>query len=262
VIHFVHFRGRGFSYLNYLAVLTAAAMNPGVRILLHNDVEPSGNLWWNRARNIARLTVTDPPREHQGVPLEAVQYRADVHRLRLLVERGGIYLDTDVLCLRSLAPLASHAIVMGAEKYEDGWKGGSTGDLAHIASLSNAVLLARPGHPFLVDWLGAMGEGLRSGRWAYHSVRLPLEMLRASPGDVHIEPLESFIPFDFRDPFLFEDMDPESCDRIVEERLSTSYCVHVWETHWHESHLAGLDPDRLRSRSSPFTTLFRRYARC
>ncbi len=104
--------------------------------------------------------------------------------LSVLHEQGGIYLDMDVLCLRSFEPLRRHEIVLGEEGKDRGY------------GLCNAVILAAPGSWFVRKWLAgydpdtSLWKGFRStGRDAYWnelSVRYPAYLARLYPGRVHV----------------------------------------------------------------------------
>ena len=50
-----------------------------------------------------------------GNEVKHYAHRADVLRLKLLYEHGGIYLDLDMVALRSFDPLLHHDVVMSRE---------------------------------------------------------------------------------------------------------------------------------------------------
>lgn len=59
---------------------------------------------------------------------------ADYARLHVLYEHGGFYLDTDMLLLQSLSPLAKHACVLGEES---------------VGTISAGMIGAEAHHPFI-----------------------------------------------------------------------------------------------------------------
>jgi mannosyltransferase OCH1-like enzyme len=67
--------------------------------------------------------------------------RANILRYALLDHFGGVYIDTDVTCRRSLEPLRTIPWLTPA---------------AHPAGVNNAFILSRPGHPFLKTLLAAV----------------------------------------------------------------------------------------------------------
>ncbi|MCG8422306.1 MAG: hypothetical protein MJE77_30675 [Proteobacteria bacterium] len=52
----------------------------------------------------------------ERIPVDAHSARSNLVRLALLHRRGGVYLDTDILCVRSLAHLLAHESFIGAER--------------------------------------------------------------------------------------------------------------------------------------------------
>ncbi len=102
--------------------------------------EPQGE-WWHRAKPFLTCVQVEPPREIFGNPLSHIAHMADVLRLHTLLEHGGIYLDIDVLSLRPFTPLLDEDTVLGEESG---------------VGLCNAVILAKPGAPFLQEWLASL----------------------------------------------------------------------------------------------------------
>jgi hypothetical protein len=72
--------------------------------------------------------------------LNHVAHKADVVRLEVLLKYGGIYLDMDVLALKSFDELRQFPMVLGQEGL-DGFIG-----------LANAVIVAHSSSSFLQQW--------------------------------------------------------------------------------------------------------------
>lgn len=72
-------------------------------------------------------------------------HQADYIRLRLLFDHGGLWLDSDILCMDSLKPylddIERHGLVMIAETDE---------------LLTNSFLGSTKGHPFIDEWIRKM----------------------------------------------------------------------------------------------------------
>jgi len=47
-----------------------------------------------------------------------IEHQSDTARLQILLEMGGIYMDDDLVLLKSLDPLRSHQMVLGEENYD------------------------------------------------------------------------------------------------------------------------------------------------
>jgi len=75
----------------------------------------------------------------------------------LCTEFGGIYLDPDVLVLRSFDPLRRKSLTMGRES---------------SASISNGIIVGRRGAVFMRLWLEAY-RTFNPDVWAYHSTEVP-----------------------------------------------------------------------------------------
>lgn len=115
IIHFCYFGGRPFGLVNYAAIKAAAAVNNPDKIYFHYDTEPNGD-WWMKAKQFCEPIKIEPVEEVFGQKLVMLSHKADVFRLKKLLETGGIYLDTDVICNRPFGPLTENPVVLGEEK--------------------------------------------------------------------------------------------------------------------------------------------------
>lgn len=256
VVHFIYFSGpnsREFGYLNYLAVKTAHDVQKPDVIFMHYNVEPVENPHWNRMKKYVELVQVDPPKNFMGAELKYVQYQADVVRLQILLDVGGIYLDTDILMLKPLTPLMNRDCVMGGEGYVDRQQNLNTSDVSKIGSVSNAVIMAAPKNKFIKEWLEKLPQALSSGVWAHHAVVLPLDLYKADSSSFYLEKVESFVPFDFRNSYIFGD---DYQDLL---KLKDSYTIHMWETIWADE-VRKIDDGYLRTKTNLFAQLFKKYA--
>jgi hypothetical protein len=251
-VHFIFglredFGGKPFSFLHYLAVRSAAEVHRPSRILFHHRYRPSGE-WWDKSLPYLTPVAVEPPSEVFGRKLRHYAHQADVLRLEILLREGGVYLDMDVLSLRSFRPLYPRGFVMGRQ-YDGRWGKGRPG-------LCNAVMLAEPEHPFVRKW----HESYRSFRswgkdyfWDEHSVKLPLRMARENPSLIHVEEEGTFFYPGVKEPEVLWSDRPADFGR--------AWCVHLWEsTFWWDRYLKKLDPAFLRESPVNFARLFRRYA--
>jgi hypothetical protein len=74
---------------------------------------------------------------------------SDWMRLEILDREGGFYLDTDVEVFKSLAPLLEEGCVVGLEK-----------ESLEKKPVSNAIIGAEPGHPYVRETLERFVRGL------------------------------------------------------------------------------------------------------
>src|SRR5258708_6871344 len=119
VIHFIFgfapdFGGKPFSLVHYLAVKSAYMVNKPDCINLFCQHEPQGE-WWEKAKRYVNVVRVAPPEEVFGVRLYHFAHKADVMRLQVLMDQGGIYLDMDIICVRPFTPLLGHSFVMGQQ---------------------------------------------------------------------------------------------------------------------------------------------------
>ena len=77
------------------------------RLLFHHVYEPRGE-WWDKAKPLLSLRRVTPPTSIFGQTVRKFQHQADVVRLELLLQFGGVYLDLDVLLLRSRLRVHAH----------------------------------------------------------------------------------------------------------------------------------------------------------
>jgi hypothetical protein len=247
VAHYIYFDGpRPFGLVHYLAIASMRRVSPETTIILHCESVPRSE-WWDRISGDVQVRQAQRPREIYGVPLSHPAHQTDVLRLSLIREQGGIFLDLDVIAVRSFAPLLSETCVLA---YQDrqGRKG-----------LGCAVMLARPEDPFIVEWIAGYDparsrwQGFRSRgydeHWAEMSTRYPALLAREAAHEIRVLDSNTFYPFGFEQDEL-EDLFERW--RPLDE---VSYCIHLWEQRSWDLYLRDLTIAELcRSRST--------FARC
>jgi mannosyltransferase OCH1-like enzyme len=248
IIHFIHFGFTDFELIHYMSIKSALEVHQPDRVFLYYNKEPVNNKLWNEIKTRVELVKVDPPKEFGGVELKSYQYKADVLRLQKLIELGGAYMDIDVISLKSFDNFWSKSCVLGIESAPDHF----SANLDNARSITNAVILAEPNHPFIVDWLTRTAENLKDKPWAYHAVCLPLEILKEKSYDVHVEPQNSFMPFDFNEGWLFGPVESKK------NKLATSYTMHLWETIWHDK-LNEYTVDKIKSIDNLFASICKKF---
>ncbi|HKQ99751.1 MAG TPA: glycosyltransferase, partial [Pyrinomonadaceae bacterium] len=133
-------------------------------------------------------------------------------RLQALHKEGGIYLDTDVEVLKDFSPLLDDECFAGFQQKDENsdW-------------VNNAILGARPGHPFLKSCMSLTDEALReTGEFLRSPVVTTSVLKRGGLRDyglqqvdgVMLYPTEYFYPFPWQGKF--------TVDCIKED----TYCIH------------------------------------
>jgi len=238
LIHFIwltQIGSRPFSYINALAVKAAARHHSKEQIIMWCNEVPKNNPNWYMVKNLFEVRPVELPKEIGGIPLEHVQYKADVLRLQILQKHGGIYLDTDSLLLKPLTALVGPEMVLARESPD---------------SLAMSPIICKPNADFINVWLQRIPAALEIGTWAYHAVNLPVDIAKYHACD--IRPQEEFFPFDLRHNYLF---DHGRADEH-QKRLGDPYALHVYETYW-AGYLGEVDEGYMRTRDTLFARLFR-----
>jgi FkbM family methyltransferase len=231
-VHFAFFYERDFPLYALLAVKSAQKfLNPG-KILLYRGLEAPdfGGEWWEFAKDAVEIVRMRPPTEIFGRPLKHQAHQADVFRLQVLLEEGGIYLDMDTICCGSFDRLLDKKCVLGHQTRDQSY------------GLCNAVMLAERKSEFLQMWLDEYKSFRSAGHdefWDEHSVQLPLRLARSlkSGGQnlVHMEPHTTF----FAAGFLKNEL-----ERLFEdcEEFPTSLAHHLWASFSYKRYLMHLSP--------------------
>ena len=226
IVHFVfgmeeNFGHMGFSLMHYIALL-GAALNVRAPIFWHHRfLPPADNVYWSCAASLVTpVEVADVTEVHgKFFPTLHVAHKADVIRLNVLRSTGGIYLDSDVIALRSFDELRR---LGGAERFVMGRE-----EVPGQSGLCNAVLIGAPNSSFVNRWWArydSFDPQIKPGdgkSWAYHSVILPRELAGASPHDIAIVgPSAFFSPGWDKLKELYEEDDGYN--------YRDNFAVHLW----------------------------------
>jgi hypothetical protein len=236
--------GKSLRLSHYACIRSAIAKIQPDNAFFYYDREPVG-LWWDQIKKIVQPVQIPAPREIFGRPVRHPAHRSDVARLEKLIERGGIYLDTDVFVHRSFDPFLGESTVIGREGNEQQQK------------LCNAVLVAEPHAPFLERWYQEYRDFRGSGtglHWNEHSVVRPGLLAKEHPDEITIASNRAF----FWPLFWKSDLRMifDSTEQIVFE---DTYATHLWESKaWHR-YLNAMTPGEIRRRDTNFNLWARPY---
>jgi hypothetical protein len=144
----------------------------------------------------------------QGIHMESVGAFSDVFRYHLLRERGGWWVDTDVICLRGDVPEGEYVFA----EQEPG--------------LVNGAILRAPASSRLLmaacERSGAAGTGTRFGSVG---PRLLTEIVAELGLGSHAWPSDALYPVGWNE--ALDTLDPDRRDRL-EERSRNSFFFHLW----------------------------------
>lgn len=180
IVHFVFGMEKGavFGLVQYLSVASASRVLRPECIYVHYVHLPTG-FFWDLLGGVVEPNRIEEVNSVFGRPVLHYAHKADVARMRALMEYGGIYLDLDVVSLSSFDHLLHHDFVMGQEG-KDG-----------LIGLCNAVILASKDSKFLKTWFESYSS-FNSSIWSYHSVILPKELAVKYPSEITILDHKSF----------------------------------------------------------------------
>lgn len=251
IFHFIFglgpdFGNKEFCLVHYLAVKSAYVINKPKKIYLYYTYEPKQNKWWEKTKELVEMEYITPPDEVYGNKLIHVAHKADVIRLQKLIQRGGIYLDVDTICVKPFHSLRSYSFVMGEEKKQDKIKG-----------LCNAVMLSAKGALFPQLWLETYKTFRSKGFddfWAEHSVHIPYKLSQKIPDqekEIHIEPYTSF----FHPYYTPDGLD----DMFVRNRVfQEAYCHHLWESFAYNQYFKTITPEYIKATDTTYNLLARK----
>ena len=146
LFHFIYFGFTNFTFVHYLAVITCYIVHQPKQIYLYIHHLPKDDnveeaKWFKLIKPYVKLEYVDLPTQIFGRPIKKFQHMADIIRLEKLIERGGVYLDLDVISLKPFNELYNEQCVMGIQcpmtKYE---------------GLCNAVIMSEKSSNFLKRW--------------------------------------------------------------------------------------------------------------
>ncbi|MCW3010299.1 MAG: hypothetical protein JWO90_703, partial [Solirubrobacterales bacterium] len=156
-----------------------------------------------------------PPLRNQAAfdAAASLAERADIVRYELLLRFGGVYVDTDFECLRSLEPLLEDVEAFTAS--QDG------------RTLSNSIIGATAGHPLLRALVDALPRAVaeRSGR-PPNQVTGPGLLTAVVEGDAALEAGVQVFPPALFFPYLHDEPSRRH------ESFPDAYAVHHWAASW------------------------------
>lgn len=279
ILHFVGLGGVQFTFIHFLAIASAWSVNRPERMFFHYDTEPVG-VWWDPIKPYLSLNRVAAPREIFGNPIKHYAHQADVIRLEMLMQHGGVYLDLDVICVNPFQPLLNEQFVMGIEPDR---------------GLCNAVVLSAPQAEFAQVWYDRY-KSFNGDCWNCHSVVLPCHLSKEHPSLIKVLDEYAFFYPLWNDPdfvlwntnkvyhakvvtkylrdnaraaamALFErqplKLERPPLSHVLHgkewhfQRLSKSYCFHLWSQVWWERYLRCVTPDTVRASDDNFSRILR-----
>ncbi|MCJ1479287.1 hypothetical protein MMC13_007972 [Lambiella insularis] len=247
-----------FGFIEYLSIRSALLALKPSQVKLHYATLDQSNNWLRKVKDNVTLVYHDP---EVGV-LESTHswqaaHRADILRLDILREEGGIYMDLDVVALQSFDNILRNAkdVTMGHEG----------GDRSGVA---NAVILSRKESRFINRWLH-MYRTFDPTDWNYHSVRLPKEIAMRHPEEIcTLPPLAFFWPtWSYKHlEYMHSLLSVSDAIRVKEDLHNHSGALfrnqlayHAWSQMSWDPYLKQLTPELVKNQDSRFNIMVRRF---
>lgn len=120
IVHFVWFGEHSpMQFHHMLSVKSAYKLIQPEILYVHCDYEPVGPWWRYIKKSVKSLRIQhrNPPGEIFGNPVILPEHKSDIARIQILMEYGGIYMDFDVIALRSFDSLRYYNMTMGLEYF-------------------------------------------------------------------------------------------------------------------------------------------------
>ena len=243
-LHFIWFaKGRAFNLVHMLGIKTAHHHNPDYEIFLYSDGEPpADNPFYAAIKDLITLEKIIPIQNLNGKHVQAFQHKADYLRLQKLYEKGGIYLDLDILTLKSFDEFLKYPMAMGFERTTK-------------MNFCNAVIMTKPQNVFIKEWLNiyrvSWGESFIPW-WLGHSTYIPFKLSHKYSNQIRVEPNTSFFPFLWYDHSMLQDTD-------TGKTFLNSYTMQFWETELEKTNLIPKDFNYFIYQKNGFTRMFGKY---
>ena len=196
--------------------------------------EPFGE-WWERIKD--RLTLH--PVEGEEFVLSNASYdrhlegliikhhrllyahQSDFIRLKILIERGGVYADIDTLFVNPLPlELFSKSFVVASESSFL-----SPGSREPRKSLCNALIMSVAGYGFAKIWLKTMYE-VFDGTWSRHSCQALTELAREYSDQAHVAPQSYF----YKHSATIKGI--RTLLQGLDDDYDGVYSMHLWQHLW------------------------------
>jgi mannosyltransferase OCH1-like enzyme len=181
IVHFCWYGGKSggirrswFRFFHFISILSAYKFIKPEVIYFWYDFIPEGDLWKDIRRRVPIIRPIHRPAPshiyYRSVKVDA--HQSDIVRLEAVMEYGGIYMDLDVVAVKSFDPLLKYDTTMGYQSN---------------SGLCNGIIISKPNAPFLRLWHIEYVNFKDDHDWDTHSVRVPAKMAKIYPGLIHTE---------------------------------------------------------------------------
>ena len=160
-------------FINYMCIVSAAKLQKPTKILFHTK-KPLRGYWWNKLRKETPLRIiklVDPMHIFNSTVYDLHQ-RKHLVKLLMLYHYGGIYMDTDVMMLRSLDPLRTYQAVISTHDEE---------------KVFGHIIMSSQRSNFIEIWLTSYRDDFRPNDPTYNTETMPMLLASRFPHIVRRE---------------------------------------------------------------------------
>lgn len=233
-----------FVFFHWAAIMSAKKLNPDYEIYYWYKTLPESKYFEPLKDQVILKQIDKVPTHIFGNELCCIPHQADILRMEILMEHGGIYLDIDTITVKPFDDLLNNKCVMGNE-YIPGI----------IDGLCNCVVMAEPNSNFIKTWYNTYTSFRSKGQnpnllddyYVEHSVLMPRKLAKDMPNDITVMPMETF---------LYPDWRPESLVKLFNEvhTFDKAYVHHLWESKCYDS-LIAINENTCHNIQSTYTNL-------
>ena len=225
------FNKKPFSLYHYLNIKSAKLRNPSYEIKVHYKYDPENEYFDLLDSFCTKVKLNELPEELAGKRIEHTEHLCDYLRLKTLYKEGGIYLDTDVVCVKSFDNLLGHQAAM-AEEYGTLLAchpdfvqrvietRGRTGEEEELIGLCNAAILSRAGNEFIKTWINEYHNNYNT-IWNWTCILRPYEIAGELPTHVTKLDRSTFVKYSWT-PSGFENLFRKTAN------IDDCYGLHLW----------------------------------
>jgi deoxyadenosine/deoxycytidine kinase len=244
ILHLIYLKGYDFGMHHYIAIASSIKHMKWNEVYLYNDVQPENNEWWDKAIKLPNVNVIRvcTPIAVNNFEVSWKQHQADLMRLIILYNLGGVYMDIDMLICKPfydiLKMLDNTQTIALTRENED--------------RLCNCIIMCLPNSPFIKEWLDLYNTqyGLHEDAWGGLSVMTPNQLSKKI--SCYVLDTNTFLPFSYYHYNFFT-------DSISFIDFSKSYGIHMWDTEQQKRNVLPTNVESFAKSNSVFFQMFGDY---
>lgn len=194
IVHFICLRDKqqceDFLFVYHVAVLSCKLIQKPEKIFFYCDELPKG-FWWEKTKDLVEIVKVTAPEKIGKKNIIKIPHKADILKMFVLHNKGGIYLDIDTITIRNYNNLLlNNNFVISQEITECGRNMG----------FSNAVMMSYKNSKFLNIWMNNYEKFFNPNGWQEASTILP-QMIYSkfnNKEDILVLPPDCFVRPSFR----------------------------------------------------------------